>query len=297
MPTKTKSTPKSRSFNEKISFTSHGVAYRRAKFMKIPLAKKIYKALVNIQGPLEGKEKERAQARPEIVPYFESRYIITDFLLKQSGVKNVVELAAGLSPRGMAWVRDHDEGTYVEIDLPAESMLKKLVIKKMMGKAFRPPDRLVLEDGNVTDPKVIASALEYYMDAGPVAFICEGLLRYLNWKDKARLARTIFHYIERRGGCWITPDLEFLADIKESPELTRHYDLMAKEWDMDVRPYLFKDMDDAKRFFEEFGFEVIRYYHLDWIDDLVSPKQLKLKRSIVEKDLRMRSTFLLVIES
>src|ERR1700761_7307877 len=96
------------------SFTADVVAYRRT-FTDIPFSKEIWEILQARLSP-EEKKKQEMLNYPHITPLFEARYLLTDQILKKSGITQVLELAAGMSPRGM--IKSTEGMTYVEFDYP-----------------------------------------------------------------------------------------------------------------------------------------------------------------------------------
>ncbi len=282
------------SFNGKISFTADGVAYRRT-FTDIPYSKEIFEILKQHGGMIDPKEKQRADAMPQLIPMFEARYLLTDQELKKSGIKQVLELASGLSPRGFIWADDLDV-QYVEIDLPEKMAMKRTVVNELHClNGTNGYDNLHLLEGNITLRQDILDS-NIYLEHEPLFVICEGLLRYLNWRDKSSLALAVRDTIHLHGGgIWTTPDIELLSDVNATPESTARYDMMAREWGFDVRPNLFKDMGHAVEFFEAFGFKVNQHCQLEMIDQLVSPKRLGLPDENVRQQLGMRTSFVMTL--
>ena len=280
------------SFNEKISFTADGVAYRRT-FTGIPYSNQIFHFLENNGGMMDPKEKARADAMPGIIPLFESRYLITDQEPEKSGISQVIELASGLSPRGFTWAHN-PMFEYVEVDLPDKMSMKRKVVSELhRQQGTSHYSNLHLLDGNVIDQESWAGAVINF-ERAPIFVICEGLLRYVNWPDKEKLSELVQRTLsEHGGGTWVTPDIELLSDVNATAESRARYDMMAREWGFDVRPNLFEDIDHARRFFESFGFKIELRPHLDVVDQLVSPKRLSLADDVVQKTLGRFVTFVM----
>jgi O-methyltransferase involved in polyketide biosynthesis len=91
-------------------------------------------------------------------------------------VTQVVEVAAGLSPRGWRFSRDYPDLTYVEADLPGMAARKRRVLEKI-GYTHRVEDLDALEDDGPLSLASLASSLE--PQAG-LAIITEGLLMYFD---------------------------------------------------------------------------------------------------------------------
>lgn len=121
---------------EKISPMAKLVAHVRT-LTDIPFAKDIASA--------SGAEKDfqtiagtSAESMSQFAFLWEARYKATDRIIAQYGVRQVLEIAAGLSPRGLAMTESPDV-VYVATDLPqileeeeaiAQSILAKLHIRR-----------------------------------------------------------------------------------------------------------------------------------------------------------------------
>lgn len=131
------------------------------------------------------------------------RHTMIDHLLRESGARHVIELAAGLSRRGTAATSDPCV-RYTEIDLPHVIGRKRELLKRTaQGRAVltRPGLRLVEAD-------VETVALEEFGPGGePVFVIAEGLLMYLT--SQAR--RDLFAKVRRLAAT--TGELRFVFDL------------------------------------------------------------------------------------
>ena len=275
-----------------ISFTADIVAFART-FSDIPLCRDIFEIAETIAGPLNPKEKNRVNERPHLVPFMEARYRLTDEELETRGYNQVLELASGLSPRGFIACADpHVE--YVELDLPDEMSLKRKVVDELhrrQGTARYSNHHP--EQGSVTYANDMR-ATDLYFSREPVFIITEGLLRYLNWKDKEKLAKNVRRIMEsHRGSIWMTPDIHILSEVESSPEMRAHYERTNKEWGFDFKPNLFRDFDHAREFFRGFGFVVQERSIADMADRLVTPKRLNMSDEAVHKALGKRKAFVM----
>lgn len=100
--------------------------------------------------------------------------------IESGQVTQVVELAAGLSPRGWRFMtRYADRITYIETDLPKMAALKRRLLDK--AGLTRPQHRVVtvnaLVDGGPDSLAELAKTLD---PKGGVAIITEGLMSYLD---------------------------------------------------------------------------------------------------------------------
>ncbi len=125
----------------------------------------------------------RTLGGPTLEGYLLARHTAIDALLtdavEQAGITQVIEVAAGLSPRGLRFHdRSGDALTYIEADLPGMAARKERALRK--AHALGPHHRVVvldaLRDGGDRSLSALASELD--PDQGLV-LITEGLLGYL----------------------------------------------------------------------------------------------------------------------
>ncbi|HWE33104.1 MAG TPA: class I SAM-dependent methyltransferase [Solirubrobacteraceae bacterium] len=111
--------------------------------------------------------------------YLLARHLAIDAVLtravEQHGVTQVLEVAAGMSPRGWRFTQSHPELVYVEADLPEMAARKRAALQLMgsLSNRHRVLDVDVLNDGS------FAAAVADLDRAGGLAIITEGLLGYL----------------------------------------------------------------------------------------------------------------------
>jgi O-methyltransferase involved in polyketide biosynthesis len=282
-------------FKSQSSPTADGVALKRT-YTDIPYSREIY-AILEEMAPMGERNMEHARTT-DLVPFFEARYLLTDRELKRSGIKRVLELASGFSPRGLALTIEDPAMLYVEIDLPEKIAIKREVVEAL-ERGHRLPwdkDRLFLEAGNIASAEELRrQTMHPRLRGAPVAIICEGLLRYISFEDKTTMAREIHAVLKREGGMWITPDIEFRDVIAVTPGLNESYDWMAREMGMDVRANIFENESHAVRFFGELGFQIAKHDLAEMMERLTSPGRLGLSQNAVERVLRNRCTFVLTV--
>lgn len=140
------------------------------------------------------------------------RHAMIDHLLRASGYRHVIELAAGLSRRGAAATSDADMH-YTELDLPHVVELKRELLQRTdEGRSVlaRPGLRLVEGDAETV-------ALEPFVRRGePVFVIAEGLMMYLT----ADARRCLFAKVRRLAA--ITGQVRFLFDLVPTNEEPEH---------------------------------------------------------------------------
>jgi O-methyltransferase involved in polyketide biosynthesis len=121
-----------------------------------------------------------------------ARHRLIDHLLKKAieagAVDQVIEVAAGLSPRGWRMSRIHPKLRYIEADLPAMIARKRKVLER--AAAVGPGHELVeidaLSDAGPTSIGAIAGRLDPTRGA---AIITEGLLNYFPGETAVKMWR------------------------------------------------------------------------------------------------------------
>jgi O-methyltransferase involved in polyketide biosynthesis len=283
--------PPSTTFNEKSSFTADRVAYRRT-FTGIPFSQEIWNILQETARPLDPEREHQTDDWKRMVPFFESRYLLTDRILEESGIDQILELASGLSPRGLNLTRQRPDIRYVELDLLNQMIQKRKVVERLCRKLKTDrPDNLHLVIGNIINDHDIDRATSFFRPHAKICVICEGLLRYMSWPDKETLRDKMWTLLKENGGIWITPDIEFLGETQLDKAAQARYDKMATETGIDVRSNLFPHMIDALSFFRNPGFRVDVRSHLEIIDELQSPSRLGIAHETITGQISRRYTF------
>src|SRR5579863_9870452 len=115
---------------QRVSVTALIPAFARGDHTSIPWAKEMLAFLRSRGAALSGGPWSEDAARA-FAPVFEARFLAVSQAIAEKGATQVLELAAGLSPRGMDLAR---QGMmYVETDL-AESMTRKReVVTALLG--------------------------------------------------------------------------------------------------------------------------------------------------------------------
>jgi O-methyltransferase involved in polyketide biosynthesis len=138
-------------------------------------------------------------------PYLLARHRAIDTLLEQAidrgEVGQVIEVAAGLSPRGWRFTQRHPELTYVEADLADMAARKHRALERMGSLSER--HRVEVLDALRDDgPESLAAIAEELDPEQGLAIITEGLLGYLDgdsvdgvWR---RFARTLQEFPDGR---------------------------------------------------------------------------------------------------
>ena len=127
-----------------------------------------------------------------------ARHMLIDRLLESAiergEVSQVIEIAAGMSPRGWRFAERHGGRlTYIETDLPAMAARKRLALERAgsLGAGHRVHALDALSEGGEESLETLAASLD--TGAG-LAIVSEGLLSYLDrnavldlWRRAARV--------------------------------------------------------------------------------------------------------------
>ncbi|MFZ6047501.1 class I SAM-dependent methyltransferase [Pseudomonas sp. CR3202] len=157
------------------------------------------------------------------------RHLLIDALLRQAieqhGVRQVVEIACGLSPRGRRFCSRYPDLRYLEADLPHMAARKRLLLHEEgwldARHQVRPVDILVEQGGN--DLQALFSGLDR---EAPVLVITEGLVNYFAlpviesfWTRLAAQLR-------------VFPSATYLTDLY--PDLREHPRYRQLRWGIDI---------------------------------------------------------------
>ena len=119
---------------------------------------------------------------PKLEHFLLARHQIIDALLEkaiESGeVTQVIECAAGLSPRGLRFAQKYgNKITYIEADLPDMATLKRAKLKKSLNEHHRVEAFNVLEEEGPLSLAVLAKSLK---PKKRLVIITEGLINYFD---------------------------------------------------------------------------------------------------------------------
>jgi O-methyltransferase involved in polyketide biosynthesis len=187
--------------------------------------------------------------------HFELRARSVDAALDALGAKRVLEIASGLSFRGLT--RAGDSGVfYLDTDLPELAALKA----DLVGRLHPAPlaGTLCVRALDALDPVAFAAAAGE-LPPGPIAVVVEGLLMYLDVTEKALLAASVRRALLERGGAWVTADVYVRTPARASAHAP-HRDPRTRAFlaQHRVDENKFASFDAAAAFFAEQGFMVAR---------------------------------------
>ena len=260
------------------------MAYLRT-FTDIPFTKEIA-AKSGAEKTFHELADESAKSMIRLAPMWEARYKVTNRILTERGITQVLELAAGLSPRGLAMTGNPDV-VYVATDLPQILEEEKEIAEAILVKLNSERPNLYFQPANCFSMDSLSTAAVAFKHDRPLAIITEGLFPYLTRGERKALAGNIHELLEKYPGLWITTDVhtkQFLQKVPQFDEnakkrLTR----ISSSTETALESNIFDDENDLKQFFEKAGFKMEEYSYLNVFQDLSSVKILNLTQEEILK--------------
>ncbi len=167
-----------------ISFTAlyTGAVWHRHGLSDDVLTTEQGRWLYHLMSPFETASK--AAIGGNIRTFLLQRHLIIDHLIdqaiQQDGVDQVLEIACGMSPRGIRLREKHPNLTMVEADLPDMATRKaaRLLAAGHLGEQHQvTPIDILTESGDYTLESVIARAFD---NTKPIVVVTEGLTSYFS---------------------------------------------------------------------------------------------------------------------
>ena len=265
-----------------VSPTALIPAFARGEQTDIPLAREVMQLLEAHGKDPSGPWGQRALN--EYAPFFESRFKSINRAIDETGLTQILELAAGLSTRGMDYAQ---KGCiYLEADLPESTELKRQVVIGVLGNV---PATLHLCAVNVVDPAALLACCAVF-EPRPVAIATEGLLRYLTFDEKRQLVAGVREILSRLGGFWVTTDIHLRTWAQGHRRLVNRQE-ETERLGRNLEPNYFDDVEHAQSFFESCGFEVESRPLLEGIRDRIVSWDLASEE--LKQELQERRTFVL----
>ncbi len=233
---------------ESISPTAIVTSYPRI-FTDIPYEKEIYQWLQ------KNCKNNDVKLNKLLAPEIEARYKLTNKILDDLNIKQVVEIAAGYSSRGLIYAEKGYE--YIEMDL--EEVAKNKV--KLLKDIASIPNNLHITSGNALNYEDFEKCEEFLNKDREVAIINEGLLRYLTFEEKEIVAKNIYNVLKKFNGVWITCDVTPKKFIEKQnvclPDFNKNLNQVTSRNDLQDR---FSDIEHIKEFMMKIGFKNIEIH-------------------------------------
>jgi O-methyltransferase involved in polyketide biosynthesis len=282
---------------EKISPTAKLTAYLRT-FSDIPFAKEIAAESGAEKAYLELTD-ESAKSMVRLAPYWEARYKATNQIIVEHGITQILEIAAGLSPRGLEMTRD-PEIICMVTDLPQILEEEKMIVDRILAKSNNHRSNLYYRTVNALDKENLSAAMAVFKDDRTTAIIAEGLLPYFSRREKETLADNIHALLKRYGGLWVATDVQtkqYLQKVSQIAENTgKRVASVSNSTGTDLESNLFIDDADIEQFFNKAGFRMEEYSYSNILGYLSSIKTLNLNEAEilrVQQLLKIKKTLIL----
>ncbi|MGA7162052.1 MAG: class I SAM-dependent methyltransferase [Bacteroidota bacterium] len=270
---------------EKVSMTAKFVAYWR-QYTDIPFAKDVAE-FINASEAIESFFKKNQIARSEIrwyAPLFEIRYKSIDEVLRRQKPKQILELASGLSLRGLTMTQNR-EIVYVETDLEELTNDKRILVSILNRKyVLAGHSNFHLASVNALDARQLQTAIRHFPKKQPIAVVNEGLLPYLTRSEIEIVARNIRDLLTQFGGVWITPDFSLKENSGPiSAQRGRIRDILKILTGRQLHRGAFDNEEQLVSFLENLGLHTEQLYQTDLVSSVVSIGALKISNTIFEK--------------
>jgi O-methyltransferase involved in polyketide biosynthesis len=185
----------------------------------------------------------RAIGGPTLEAYLLARHRAIDARLEQAiaehGVTQVIEVAAGLSPRGWRFAGRHRDIVYVEADLPGMAQRKRTALEQMGSLGQRHRVRAVDALRDDEEPGSLASVISELDHGAGLAIVTEGLLGYLPHDAVAAMWRRFANALER------FPTGRYISDVHMGGAQTPQVRVFRVALSAFVRGRVYLHFDDA----------------------------------------------------
>lgn len=243
---------------ESISPTAIVTAYPR-QFTDIPYEKEIYQWLQ------KNCKDNDVKLNKLLAPEIEARYKLTNKILDDLNVKQVVEIAAGYSSRGIIYSEKGYE--YIEMDLEEVAKNKVRLLKDIASI----PNNLHITSGNALNYADFEKCDEFLDKNKEVAIINEGLLRYLTFEEKEIVAKNIYNVLKKQNGVWITCDVTPKKFIQKQnnfmPDFNNNLNLVTSRNNLTDR---FENIEHINKFMKDIGFNSVEIHKFIEVKDELS---------------------------
>lgn len=197
-----------------------------------------------------GREAEAVPGGVGRRQHFELRARSIDEAIERRGMTRIVELAAGLSFRGLDLAARRADVFYLDSDLPEMTALKTELVPRLHAQPL--PGTLLLRPLDALDAAAFRAAIAE-VPPGELAIVEEGLLMYLDEQEKSQLAANVRDALRDRGGVWITADIYVRSALQPQRD-ARTQAFLAQHR---VEENKFASWDAATAYFEANGFRVV----------------------------------------
>lgn len=183
----------------------------------------------------------------------EVRYKKINFFIEHSPFINILELAAGRSPRALQ-VTANPAITYVATDIASSLETYVVVMRQIMQRHALVRPNLITSPVDVFNDMQLQRAISL-LPPGPVLFIVEGLLSYYPHKQKKQILRKVLRHLKERGGAFVAADFSYNAHGAIN---TQANSALLQITGRSIIDNSFASFDEAHAFLVDVGFSVKR---------------------------------------
>ena len=135
----------------------------------------------------------------------EAKYRTMCRLIEDTGFQTSVDLPCGYTPKA---IHMSDKGIrFIGLDLP---IVAEEVGPVLLSLAAH-PELIQISGVDATNPESLKNALRGV--TGPICISTEGMMMYFTETEASSVLSNIRSLLEQFGGCWITPDPEFIIQF------------------------------------------------------------------------------------
>jgi O-methyltransferase involved in polyketide biosynthesis len=252
----------------------------------IPYAREVA-ALLHAQEAFERLLQDSQMSPLDLLwyaPIFEVRYKSVAAAIRKCGATQVLELASGVSLRGLAMTQETNL-IYVDTDLEELTQEKAALIDELRRRhGLQPNGNLHLATANALERDQLQAAAKPFLRDRPIAVVNEGLFQYLSESEMETVAGNIRDLLAQYGGVWITPDFSLREDAVDVSEQQRRFRaIVAAATDRKLYSHTFDDNAQLQAFFDRLGLQARVLNQLDEAPDVVCMETLKLPQQLLDQ--------------
>lgn len=242
-----------------VNDTNLDTAYFRS-FSDIPNAKRL-SDLVEAEAAFKHGTFGTFDEVKSLIPSIEARYKSLDALIKLSGVRQVVEFAAGRTTRGM----NNPQWNYIHTEQDKDALEQMKEITKLILKKDAKNIHFVKFDAITGEG--IEDVMMNLRDE-KIAVVHEGLFHYYPIETKMKIAVNAKLLLEKYGGVYITPDTSTKERKKmlqkTHPNIMKQSKKRDKKIGRDLSLFEFESAKEAYNLFKKLGFNIETYHFGDF---------------------------------
>ncbi len=216
-------------------------------------------------------------------PIFEVRYKNVTEAIRRTGSRQVLELASGLTLRGLAFTQD-PRYTYIESDLTGISAEKKAIIASLRQKyGLADHANLHFPAVNALDRSQLHEAVTRLNRDQPLVVVNEGLFQYLSPDEMRAVVDNIRELLAEFKGSWITPDFSIKDEVNQVSEQQRNFRrIVDAATEHKMYNNAFDSLEQVMAFLREMGLSAAVHNPGDGTGEIVSLRRLHLPATLLD---------------